>query len=223
MFPLQVGCRVRAVNSAALLQDTNEEKVSSFSSESLEGQLVRGAMVNVTQASSLLYFLWRLLYLLLKHVQQSRTNWGRQSFRKRFTHGENAFLKNQIQILFCGCHANGHCFFLTKHVNYSTCILRIVVSAFQTVRIDTSDKALIRGLTPDWFSLASFLLSTGILSWCNKSNYQRPLPRPRDREESICYQTHTHTSSQTHIHTPSNTVQYVFTVSSSPATEWQPS
>lgn len=37
-----------------LLQDRNEKKVSSFSSESLEGQLVRGAMVNVTQPSSLL-------------------------------------------------------------------------------------------------------------------------------------------------------------------------
>lgn len=93
------------------------------------------------------------------------------------------------------------------------------MSTFKTVHIDTSEKAFIRGLTPDWFLLASFLLSTGILSWCNKSNYQRPLPRPRDKEENICY--HTHTPTHTHIptHTQRNTVQYVFTISGAPATE----
>lgn len=82
---------------------------------------------------------------------------------------------------------------------------RIVMSPFKAVHIDSSDKALIRGLTPDCFLLASFLHSTGILSWCNKSNYQRPLPRPRDREQSICYQTHTPTSPHTHAVILSNT------------------
>lgn len=48
-------------------------------SGSLEGQLVAGAMVNVTQPPSPLCFLWWLFEPLLKHVQQSRTNWRSHS------------------------------------------------------------------------------------------------------------------------------------------------
>lgn len=112
-------------------------------------------------------------------------------------------------------------FFFNPSYN-SARTLTAATAADQTARFYTYEEALIKGPAPDWFFLASFLLSSRILSWCNKSNYQRPLPRPRDGKESMCYQTHTHTQAPTpptHTHALSNADQYVVCVFSSPATE----
>lgn len=152
----------------------------------------------------------------LKHVQQSRANWGSHSEIAAFYTSWNVqqFFKREMDsdvslwvfcafvLFFWGCDC------INMYLKYtcaflSNCAYWYVWRSFNQV-------------------LASFLLSTDILSWCNKSNYQRPLPHPRDKEESICYCTHAHTRTDTQTQTPSNTVQYVFTITSTQATEWQP-
>lgn len=92
-------------------------------SGSLEGQLVAGAMVNVTQPPSPLCFLWWLFEPLLKHVQQSRTNWRSHSEISAFhTFFFQRFLKPGFTLpSVCGCSANS-CYMFVFFYKSCACI-----------------------------------------------------------------------------------------------------
>lgn len=157
---------------------------------SLEGQLVSGAIFNATQSSAL----FALISSPTTKTTTKRSKLGEIIAAKLANVGishteERVTIKKKV--LFSGC-CESRCY-----SNYSTCILDSSTgrSACPAVHTDASEEAVITGLTPDWVLPPSFLLPTSILSWCNKSNYQKTSSSPwGQRGEHM--QKHTRTQSE---------------------------